>query len=399
MDEFSKMEAEMDTMYPISKTPSQEIAISSSEEIMSELDDKEREAVINFSKQINIYDPNQVVSYGYQAQSGLTAFTEEVLDKVKTKDIGDSGELIAKVVNQLSDCQIDSQAKGLKKIFGRAKNYAMTMKTKYDSVSANVEKVTKELKEDAATLKRDLEILEKLYEQNKAYFKDLTLYIAAGKIALEDAKRNAEALRQRAMVSGSQGLAQEYKDAVESINRFEKKLLDLETTRTISLQMAPQIRMLQSSNFGIIDKINSTIVNTIPLWRQQLIIFLGEENSKKAITAQKMASDLTNEMLRKNAESLHMISVETAKELERGIVDIETLRETNKQLILTLDEVSRIQKEGGAKRVQTSLELQKIEQELKTKLLSIASYDIDKDNYVDDSINLQESEPQFRLTI
>lgn len=399
MDDFPKMDAQMNAMYPIFPTQPQEVTISEGEEMISELDEKERSAVIEFSKKINIYDVNQVVNYGLQAQSDLTAFTEEVLDNVKTKDIGDSGELIAQVVTQLNDCQIKPQPRGFRKLFGRAKNYAMTMRTKYDSVSANVEKVAKELRDDSLALKKDLEILEKLYEQNRAYFKELTLYIAAGKLALEEAKKKAELLRQKAMNNSSQALAQEYKDAIESINRFEKKLLDLEITRTISLQMAPQIRMLQSNNFGIIDKINSTIVNTIPLWKQQLIIFLGEENSKKAIAAQKMASDITNEMLRQNAESLHTISVETARELERGIVDIDTLRETNKHLISILDEVSRIQKEGEAKREQTSTELKKIEQELKNKLLSMANNIGDRDDLANDNNSYIEGEPEFRLTL
>lgn len=406
MDEFEKMEAAYAIQYPTQEadTRSNQIEVlSEAKREVLKLEEKERAAVESFASKINIIDSNQVVNYGNAAQQNLDSFTQTILDAVKGKDAGETGELIASVVSQLNSCQIDSDAKGIRKLFTRGKNYALTMKAKYDSVSESVDQVKEELERHVRTLEKDLVVYAAMFEQNKKYYKELNLYIIAGKLAIESAKEEAQKLYIEAQETGSQEKAQEYNDLMAAIDRFEKKIIDLTTTKAISLQMIPQIRMLQNTDYALIDKIRSTINNTIPLWKSQLIILLGEENSKKAIEAQKLVSDITNQMLKKNAEALHMISIETAHELERGIVDVETLRETNKQLIATLDEVSKIQREGRAKRASTEKELEKIELELKEKLLSVTPVETTKAEQQEVTIDIEQEpvveENPFKLIL
>jgi len=335
------------------------------------LNEEEQRMVTEFSKKIDIENPEQVLNYGVEAQKKLDTFSEKVLVEAKTKDLGEAGELIGKVVLELSEFGAD-QPKGILGFFKKSAAYAKSLKIKYDSVEKNVDNISGELRTHQQELLKDHAILESLYEQNKEYYKELSLYIAAGKIALNEARAKAQELQLEAARLGTQEAAQRYSDYVSQCDRFEKKLYDLETTRVISIQMAPQIRMLQSNNYSLIEKIQSTIVNTIPLWKSQLVITLGTQTSLKAAEVQKQVSDLTNELLRKNAEALHMASVTTAKELERGIVDIETLKYTNQQLMDTLTEVMQIQSEGRSKRAQAEVELLALEQELRDTIMSLS---------------------------
>ena len=339
--------------------------------VLEGLDVEEQRMVTEFSKKIDIENPDQVLNYGIEAQKKLDTFSEKVLVEAKTKDLGEAGELIGKVVLELSEFSAE-QPKGILGFFKKSATYAKSLKIKYDSVEKNVDNISGELRTHQQELLKDHAILESLYEQNKEYYKELSLYIAAGKLALSEARAKAEQLQLEAARLGTQEAAQRYSDYVSQCDRFEKKLYDLETTRVISIQMAPQIRMLQANNYSLIEKIQSTIVNTIPLWKSQLVITLGTQTSLKAAEVQKQVSDLTNELLRKNAEALHMASVSTAKELERGIVDIDTLKHTNKQLMDTLTEVMQIQSEGRSKRAQAEVELLALEQELRDTIMALS---------------------------
>lgn len=339
-------------------------------EALTGLDEEEQRIVTEFSKKIDIENPEQVLNYGVEAQKKLDTFSEKVLLEAKTKDLGEAGDLIGKVVLELSEFSTE-QPKGILGFFKKTAAYAKNLKIKYDSVEKNVDNISAELRTHQQELLKDHAVLESLYEQNREYYKELSLYIAAGKIALSEARAKAEELQLEAARLGTQEAAQRYSDYVSQRDRFEKKLYDLETTRVISIQMAPQIRMLQANNYSLIEKIQSTIVNTIPLWKSQLVITLGTQTSLKAAEVQKQVSDLTNELLRKNAEALHMASVSTAKELERGIVDIDTLKYTNQELMTTLKEVMQIQSEGRSKRAQAEVELLALEQELRDTIMSL----------------------------
>lgn len=339
-------------------------------EALTGLDEEEQRIVTEFSKKIDIENPEQVLNYGVEAQKKLDTFSEKVLLEAKTKDLGEAGDLIGKVVLELSEFSTE-QPKGILGFFKKTAAYAKNLKIKYDSVEKNVDNISAELRTHQQELLKDHAVLESLYEQNREYYKELSLYIAAGKIALSEARAKAEELQLEAARLGTQEAAQRYSDYVSQCDRFEKKLYDLETTRVISIQMAPQIRMLQANNYSLIEKIQSTIVNTIPLWKSQLVITLGTQTSLKAAEVQKQVSDLTNELLRKNAEALHMASVSTAKELERGIVDIDTLKYTNQELMTTLKEVMQIQSEGRSKRAQAEIELLALEQELRDTIMSL----------------------------
>lgn len=339
-------------------------------EALTGLDEEEQRIVTEFSKKIDIENPEQVLNYGVEAQKKLDTFSEKVLLEAKTKDLGEAGDLIGKVVLELSEFSTE-QPKGILGFFKKTAAYAKNLKIKYDSVEKNVDNISAELRTHQQELLKDHAVLESLYEQNREYYKELSLYIAAGKIALSEARAKAEELQVEAARLGTQEAAQRYSDYVSQCDRFEKKLYDLETTRVISIQMAPQIRMLQANNYSLIEKIQSTIVNTIPLWKSQLVITLGTQTSLKAAEVQKQVSDLTNELLRKNAEALHMASVSTAKELERGIVDIDTLKYTNQELMTTLKEVMQIQSEGRNKRAQAEVELLALEQELRDTIMSL----------------------------
>lgn len=347
-------------------------------ETLSTLSEEEQRTVIEFSKKIDIENSEQVLNYGIEAQKKLDTFSERILVEVKTKDLGETGELIGKVVLELNEFS-SKQPKGILGFFKKGAIYAKNLKIKYDSVEKNVDNISNELRTHQQQLLKDHAVLESLYEQNKEYYKELSLYILAGKLALEEARVKAEELSIEASRIGTQEAIQRYSDYVNMCDRFEKKLFDLETTRVISIQMAPQIRMLQSNNYSLIEKIQSTIVNTIPLWKSQLVITLGTQNSLKAAEVQKQVSDLTNELLRKNAEALHIASVNTALELERGIVDIETLKYTNKQLIDTLTEVMQIQKEGSSKRAIAESELLTLEHELRKAIMSLKNDEKNED--------------------
>lgn len=339
--------------------------------VISDLTPEQQAMVQEYAGKIDIASPSQVLSYGLEAQKKLDGYTNGVLAQVKTKDLGDTGELITAVVAKLNECELD-EPKGFKGLFQRGKTYVRTLKTKYEAASTSVEGIVTQLNDHQATLLKDLQTLETLYEQNVEYFKELSMYIAAGEQALIEARAKAAELQRRAEETGSQLDAQAYNDFMGQINRFEKKIHDLVVTREVSLQMAPQIRMLQQNNYALSEKLQSTIINTIPLWKNQLVISLGIQNALDAAAIQKSVTDATNKLLRSNAERLHRASVETATELERGIVDIDTLKHVNQELISTLDDVVRIQNEGIQARSLAKKEIIALEGELKTKLLSAA---------------------------
>ncbi|MDO4198488.1 MAG: toxic anion resistance protein [Erysipelotrichaceae bacterium] len=337
------------------------------------LSEEERKMVDDFSQQIDIMATNSILQYGSSAQNKIAGFSETALKNVRTKDIDTVGDTLLELVNQLKSFEIDEKEDGFfNKLFKKSANKVEDIKAKYDSADANVDKIVKALENHQITLMKDVNLLDQLYEKNLVNFKELTMYILAGYKKLDEIKKNElPAAMEKAEKSGLAEDAQAVNDLSEAINRFEKKLHDLELTRTVALQMAPQIRLVQNNDTTMIEKIQSTIANTIPLWKSQMLIALGIAHSKEAAKAQNEVSDFTNKMLKENAENLKMATVETAKESERGIIDIETLTETNKKLIETLEEVKKIQEEGREKRAAAQLELRRIETELHQKLTDI----------------------------
>ena len=337
------------------------------------LSDEEKKMVEDFANQINLDDSAAILRYGSGTQKKMADFSETALEKVKTKDLGQVGELITGVVNELKGFDA-TEEKGLFGFFKKGKNKLETLKTKYAKVETNVESICKILEGHQIQLLKDIAVLDKMYDANLVYFKELTMYIMAGKKKLETV-RNEElpALMERAQSSGLAEDVQAAKDLESKCLRFEKKLHDLELTRTISIQTAPQIRMVQNNDTMMAEKIQSTLVNTVPLWKSQMVIALGVAHSAEAVRAQREVSDMTNELLRKNAEMLKTATVDTAKETERGIVDMETLQHTNDTLISTLDEVMSIQQEGRQKRAEAETELKRMENELKSKLLEVVN--------------------------
>ncbi len=331
----------------------------------------EQKMVEDFAAKIDIENTNQILQYGAGTQKKMADFSNTALENVKTQDLGEVGDLISGVVGELKNFDVEED-RGFFGFFKKQSSKIETMKNKYAKAEVNVEKITDALEQHQVRLMKDSAMLDKMYEQNLNYFKELTMYILAGKKKLEET-RNGKLLelQNKAAMSGLPEDAQVAKDLDEKCNRFEKKLHDLELTRTISMQTAPQIRLIQNNDTSMVEKIQTTIVNTIPLWKSQMVLALGIAHSTEAAQAQKQVTDLTNELLRKNAETLHMATVETAKASERGIVDIETLQKTNADLIQTLDDVMRIQKEGREKRQAAELEMRKMEDELKKKLLEI----------------------------
>lgn len=331
---------------------------------------EEQAQVEAFSKQIDLANSSAILNYGVGAQRKLSSFSEKALEAVRTKDMGEVGDMITNLIGELKGFEIDEKEKGLKAIFKKGSNKLTAMKAKYSKVETNVNVITTELERHETTLLKDVAMLDQMYAANLAYFKELTMYIAAGKKKLEDT-RNGELvnLQNKAAESGLAEDVQAAKDLAAMCDRFEKKIYDLQLTRTIALQSGPQIRMVQASDTIMAEKIQSTIVNTIPLWKNQMIIAIGVEHSNQAAKAQREVSDMTNELLKKNADALKAATIETVKESERGIVDMETIKHTNEQLISTMDEVLRIQAEGKEKRRTAEQELSQIEQELKTKLL------------------------------
>lgn len=337
----------------------------------SNLTEEECAMVDQFAEKINLSDSNLILQYGAGAQKKIADFSETTLNSVKSKDLGEIGDMLSNMVTELKSFD-EEETKGFLGIFKKGSNKLTAMKAKYDKAETNVEKISSALESHQVQLMKDVAVLDKMYELNKNYFKELSMYILAGKKKLNEVEtKEIPELKRKAQESGLQEDAQALNDLVALANRFDKKLHDLELTRTVSLQMAPQIRMIQNNDTIMAEKIQSTIVNTIPLWKSQMILALGVTHSGEAAKAQREVTDMTNALLKKNAETLKMATIETAKESERGIVDMETLKHTNESLISTLDEVMRIQNEGRAKRREAEKELGKIEQDLKEKLLQL----------------------------
>lgn len=345
---------------------------------MDPLNDEELKQIEDYAASIDIHNTSTVISYGAAAQRKVAEFSESALGNVTSKDLGAVGEALTSVITELKGFEIDKEEdKGFFSFFRRSAkkgaNKVMALKTSYERAEANIEKVVQVLEKHQVTLLKDVAMLDKLYELNKGYFRELTMYIEAGKKKLASIQDNElQNLRAKAQKSGLPEDAQAVKDLLDLYSRFEKKIHDLELTRTISLQMGPQIRLIQSNDIQMSEKIQSTMVNTIPLWKSQMVLALGITHSQDAAKAHREVTDMTNKLLTQNAETLKMAAIETAKEVERGIVDIETLKETNANLISTLDEVLKIQEEGRQGRKQAELELNKIEEDLKNKLMGLA---------------------------
>ena len=337
------------------------------------LSDEEKKQVEDFSKQIDITKANAILQYGAAAQNKVADFSEQTLKNVRTKDLDSVGDTLEELVKQLKNFDVNEKEDGFfDKLFKKSANSVENLKTKYDSASVNVDKIVKILEDHQVTLLKDINLLDQLYEKNLVNQKELTMYILAGYKKLDEVKNNdlKQAL-QKAKETKDPEDAQKANDLSNAVNRFEKKLHDLELTRVVSIQTGPQIRLVQNNDTLMVEKIQSTLVNTIPLWKSQMLIALGISHSKDAAKAQNEVTEMTNKMLRENAENLKMATIETAKESERGIVDIETLTETNKKLIETLEEVQKIQTEGREKRAAAQVELRKIESELSSKLTDV----------------------------
>ena len=333
------------------------------------LTDAEKKAVEDFSHKIDIRDTNMILQYGAAAQKSVAGFSENALNSVRNKDLGEIGKDLSQLVVELKGFGDGEEKKGLMGLFKKAGNRLESMKAQYGKGEANVEKIAQSLEQHQITLLKDVAMFDQMYELNLKYYKELTMYILAGKKRLAEVRSTElEELRKKAEQTED---AQAYNDLVNLCNRFEKKLHDLELTRMVSVQMGPQTRLLQNNDTQMIEKIQSSLVNTIPLWKSQMVLALGMEHSRQATAAQNAVTEMTNQLLRKNADTLKMGTIATAKEAERSIVDIETLQHTNQQLISTLDEVMNIQKEGAEKRKAAEVELGRIEGELKQKLLEL----------------------------
>lgn len=358
LGEFEKKEE----VIPKKQTQKEEVPVLTTEE---------QKMVNDFAAKIDIENTNQILQYGAGTQKKMADFSDTALENVKTQDLGEIGELISNVVGELKDFDVQEEGKFFG-FFRKQTSKIENLKNKYDKAQANVEKITDSLQQHQVRLMKDSAMLDKMYEQNLNYFKELTMYILAGKKKLEETRTGKLAeMKNKAALSGLPEDAQAARDLDEKCSRFEKKLHDLELTRTIAMQTAPQIRLIQNNDTVMVEKIQTTIVNTIPLWKSQMVLALGIAHPAEAAQAQRQVTDITNELLRKNAETLHMATVETAKESERGIVDLETLQKTNADLIQTLDDVMRIQMEGRQKRQAAEMEMHRMEEELKRKLLEI----------------------------
>lgn len=334
---------------------------------------EEQEMVDSFASKIDVENTAQIMQYGAGTQKKMADFSDEALKNVKSQDLGEVGDLLTDVVGELRGFDAEEE-KGLFGFLKKQANKIENLKNKYDKAEANVEKIMDSLEKHQIRLLKDSAMLDKMYQQNLLYFKELSMYILAGRKSLSEVRNGKlKDLEEKARISGLPEDAQAAKDLDSKCSRFEKKIHDLELTRMISLQTAPQIRLVQNNDIMMAEKIQTTLVNTIPLWKSQMVLALGIAHSTEAASAQRQVSDVTNELLKKNAETLHMASVETAKESERGIVDMETLKKTNAELIQTLDDVMKIQKEGRLKRQTAEAEMQRMENELKAKLLEIQS--------------------------
>ena len=369
-------ELTLETAIPTPAAPAPEPVKKEAEPVeMDErlLTEEEKRAVEEFSKKIDIGDSNLVLQYGAAAQKNIASFSENALSSVRTKDLGEIGKSLSELVVELKGFgQDEEEKKGLFGLFKKGGSKIESLKAQYAKVETNVDRIAHELEQHQVTLLKDVAMFDQMYELNLKYYKELTMYILAGQKRLAAVRSGErEELRKQAEASGAQEDAQRYNDMVQMCERFEKKLHDLELTRMISIQMGPQTRLLQNNDTLMVEKIQSSLVNTIPLWKSQMVLALGMEHSRQATAAQSAVTEMTNDLLKKNAEMLKTGTVATAKEAERSIVDIETLKHTNQQLISTLDEVLNIQREGAAKRKEAEAELGRIEGELKQKLLEL----------------------------
>ena len=382
-DEFEKLAGTAPTLtltpFPEKK---EELPQKTEEQAVAEVKEKmegesrftteEQQQIQAFSQQINISDSNMILQYGAGAQQKLADFSEKALENVKSQDLGEVGNMLTDVVAELKNFDVDNEKKGFLGLFHKGENKLDAMKAKYDKTAVNVDKICDALEEHQVRLLKDTAMLDQMYDLNLTYYKELSMYIAAGKQKLEEVRSTQlKELMEKAQSGNDQVLAQEAKDLASYCDRFEKKLHDLELSRMISMQTAPQIRLIQNNNTMMVEKIQSTLVNTIPLWKNQMVIALGLEHAQRAAKAQNAVTDMTNELLKKNANALHEATVSTAKASERGIVDIETLTQTNAELVKTFDEVLQIQSEGRQKRLQAEADMVRMENELKQKLLEI----------------------------
>lgn len=369
IDELLK-EAPTLTFEPFSE-PKEEVVVVEEEKLEVQLSPEEQKMVDDFAAQIDLTNTQMVLQYGAGSQKKIADFSETALNSVRTKDMGEIGELLTDVVAELKDFD-EEEEKGLLGFFKKNTNKLANLKAKYDKAEVNINKISDAMETHQITLLKDVAMLDKMYDLNLNYFKELSMYILAGKQKLEQAK-NVElpALLAKADQTGLPEDTQKAKDFSEMCNRFEKKIYDLELSRNVSLQMAPQIRLIQNNDTIMAEKIQSTLVNTIPLWKSQMVIAIGLDHSTEAARAQREVTDMTNALLKKNAEQLKAATIETAKEAERGIIDIETLQQTNQTLISTLDEVMKIQEEGREKRAAAEAQLTQIESEMRQKLLEM----------------------------
>lgn len=355
----------------------EEVAEPRAQEIENELNDdilspEERKMVDDFAQQIDLNNSNAILQYGVGTQKKMADFSEGALENVRTKDLGEIGDLLSNVVSELKSFEVEEEEKGFLGFFKKTSNKITAMKTKFDRTEVNIDKICQVLEKHQIQLLKDIAVMDKMYQLNLTYFKELSMYILAGKKKLKEVReKELSSLMAKAQASGLPEDAQAAKDLDSLCNRFEKKIHDLELTRMISIQTAPQIRLVQGNDTLMAEKIQSTIMNTIPLWKSQMVLALGVAHSTQAAEAQRQVTDMTNELLKKNAETLKLATIETAKESERGIVDMETLKATNESLITTLDEVMKIQQEGKQKRQEAEVEMNRLESELKHKLLQI----------------------------
>lgn len=362
-----------DAVIPVREQKEELLKAESSLAPEADLTPEEEKIVSEFAEKIDLKNSNLVLQYGAGAQKKIADFSETALENVKSKDLGEVGQMLSDVVVELKGFEVEEEEKGFFGFFKKSANRLESMKVKYAKAEANINKICKVLENHQIQLLKDIALLDKMYDLNTTYFKELTMYILAGKRKLEKVqKQELPMLMERAAKSALPEDAQAANDLAAMLNRFEKKLHDLELTRMISIQMAPQIRLVQNNDTLMTEKIQSTLVNTIPLWKSQMVLAIGINHSEEAARAQREVTDMTNELLRKNAEVLKTATIETAKESERGIVDVETLKKTNESLISTLDEVVRIQSEGRQKRREAEAELARMEGELKNKLLQLS---------------------------
>ena len=381
-DEFEKLAGTAPTLTLTPFPEKEELPQKSEEQTITETKEKmeeesrfsaeELQQIQAFSSQINISDSNMILQYGAGAQQKLADFSEKALENVKSQDLGEVGDMLTSVVAELKNFDVDNEKKGILGFFRKGENKLDAMKAKYDKTEVNIDKICDALEEHQVRLLKDTAMLDQMYTLNLTYYKELSMYIAAGKQKLDEVRNTQlRELMEKAQGGEDQVLAQEAKDLASYCDRFEKKIHDLELSRVISMQTAPQIRLIQNNNTMMVEKIQSTLVNTIPLWKNQMVIALGLEHAQRAAKAQNAVTDMTNELLKKNASALHEATVSTAKASERGIVDIETLTQTNAELVKTFDEVLQIQSEGRQKRMQAEADMVRMENELKQKLLEI----------------------------